>query len=336
MSKLEALSARFNKAKKKTVSGFASEAFWQPEGVIPFGLYAVDRYIRGGVPVGKITQIYGEEQSCKSTLTLTLIANAQRLGKRCGFIDAELTFDPIYAATLGVDLTKLWLHTPEDGTETVEVAVEALGSGELDLLVVDSVGAIVPRAMLDSEVGKSMPAARARLVSDFVRRAMPITYFNSASLVLINHLGGSMKQDFHGNEIVAPEGGKKLQYFSTLKLRTRRVAKPLMDGDRAVASEIVVKLDKNKTDAAFREGNLVYQFGQGFDHIYDLIETAIDEGLIAQAGAFYTVGGQKIQGKAKLVAALNEDLTLRAELKEALEVTLAAQYTREIQAEGQA
>lgn len=341
-SKLAALSAKFNKKKGLTTSGFGTDSLYQPQGVIPFGLWGLDRLIRGGVPVGKITQIYGEEQSCKSTLTLTMIANAQRMYARtgsdkvCAFFDAELSFDERYARALGVDTDRLWVLKPENGDEVIEMALEGIRTGELGLLVIDSIGAMVPGAMLASDIGKSMPAARARLVSDFVRRILPASYFGQTAVVCINHLSSNMKSDFHGNEILTPEGGKKLQYFSSIKIKTRKVAKPLTEGDKAVASEIVVKLEKNKTDAAYREASFIYQFGLGFDAVHDLIEVATDEGLIVQSGAFYTVAGQKYQGKAKLVAALHEQPDVRAGLEEALGILLQDRYEREVRAEAEA
>ena len=223
-------------------------------GKIDFARYALDRYIRGGVPRGKITQIYGEEMVGKTSLTFELIKSAQKLGIGTGFLDAELSFDARYAATVGVDLSRLWLDTPLNGERVIRGAIEGIQTGELQLLVIDSVGAMVPKARFDAEIGKVMVAERARLVTEFTRRVLPVCYDREVAVVMINHLAGTMKTDSYGNEITRPEGGKKLQYFSTLKLRMKRASKANEVDGEAVSREVTVKIDKNKVDVGDRSG----------------------------------------------------------------------------------
>lgn len=302
MTKLREALAGLNKGRKTSAVGDYRE-IPVGHGTIPTGLITLDRYIKGGLPRGRFSHLYGHKSAGKSTLALLTARNAQAIepDKAVLYIDTENAIDFEYAAALGVDLSpdRFLYSAPDDGEDAMLIATKLVATGDVSLLILDSVTGMISEGRLENEPGKGMPAVTARLMSEFCQRLVRVQSKTNTATLILNHLTGTMKSDFHGNAIETPRGGRAVPNWASVELLIKRANKPLEDGGEAVASETTIALEKNKIGLPYRKTTLPMVFGHGFDPFADAGEAAIDAGLVTVAGAFYTAGRMKFQGRAK-------------------------------------
>lgn len=260
--------------------------------VIPSGSLGVDIALGvGGFPRGRVVEIFGNESGGKTTLTLHLIAQAQRLGGQGAFIDAEHSLDPTYARKLGVDTANLIVCQPDSGEQALEVAESLISSGEVDIVVIDSVAALVPRAELEGEMGQAQMGLQARLMSQALRKLTAITSKSKTCLVFINQVREKIGVMFGSPETTT--GGRALKFYSSVRVDIRRISTTTVD-DIKVANKTRVKIVKNKLAAPFREAEIDIIFGEGISNETDLITYGVEKGLVEKTGAWYSFKGQKI------------------------------------------
>lgn len=280
-------------------------------GVIPTGIISLDRHMRGGLPRGRFTHLYGMKSVGKSTLAILSVRNALKVepDRAVLYLDTENALDFDYMRALGVDPDdeRFIYSAPDDGEDAILIAQKLMATGDLSLLVLDSVTGVISEARLQNDPGKGMPAVTARMMSEFCQRLARSQSKHNTATLLLNHLGGTMKTDFHGNEIRKPRGGEAIPNWAAVELLLKRAAKPIKEGDVAVASETTIVIEKSKIGLPFREVTLPMVFGQGFDVLADAGEAAISSGLATTAGAFITLGDRKFQGRAKFFEALGSN-----------------------------
>lgn len=264
----------------------------------------------GGLPVGRVVEIYGPESSGKTTLTLQVIAECQRLGGRAAFIDAEHALDPLYAAKLGVDVDNLILSQPDNGEQALEITDVLVRSGAVDILVVDSVAALTPKAEIEGEMGDHHVGLQARLMSQALRK-LTANIKNSGCLVIfINQIRMKIGVMFGNPETTT--GGNALKFYSSVRLDIRRTGS-VKEGDVVVGSETRVKVVKNKVAAPFKQAEFQILYGHGISRLGEVLDIGVAEGLIEKSGAWYAVGGDRIgQGKANSIKFLQENPDLAA------------------------
>jgi len=263
----------------------------------------------GGVPKGRIVEIYGPESSGKTTLTLHIIAEAQKSKGTAAFIDVEHALDPAYAKNLGVDTDNLYLSQPDDGEQALEITEALIKSGELDVIVVDSVAALVPKAELEGLMGDSHMGLQARLMSQAMRKLTSIVSKSKTCVIFINQIRHKIGIMFGNPETTT--GGNALKFYSSLRLEIRRVSQ-LKDGDRVVGNKTVVKVAKNKLAPPFTKVYFDIMYGKGISYEGDLIENAIKGEIINQAGSWFSFNNEKIaQGRENLRLILSENQKLR-------------------------
>ncbi|TYZ62235.1 hypothetical protein PybrP1_002096 [[Pythium] brassicae (nom. inval.)] len=269
----------------------------------------------GGLPKGRVVEIYGPESSGKTTLALSCIAEAQKQGGVCAFIDAEHAIDAHYAKALGVDIDELYIAQPDSGEQALEIADTLIRSGAVELVVVDSVAALVPRAELEGEMGDQQIALQARLMSQALRKLTGSLSKSNCMLIFLNQIRQKVGILFGSPEVTS--GGTALRYYASVRLDIRRKA-AIKDGDRVVGNEIVVKVAKNKLAAPFKVANFDMMFGQGIDRGSELLDLGVREGLIKRSGAWYTIVGREEpigQGKAKAKMFLEENPEIAADIE---------------------
>ena len=267
----------------------------------------------GGLPKGRIVEIYGPESSGKTTLTLHCIAEAQKNKGTAAFIDVEHALDPTYAKNLGVDTNNLLISQPDDGEQALEIAETLIRSGELDILVIDSVAALVPKAELDGEMGDSHMGLHARLMSQAMRKLTGIVSKSKTCVVFINQIRHKIGIMFGSPETTT--GGNALKFYSSLRLEIRRKAQ-IKDGERVVGNRTIVKVAKNKLAPPFTkvEFDIIYGFGISYEG--DLIENALLGDILLQSGSWFSYDNEKIaQGRENLRLLLKENLTLRKSIE---------------------
>jgi len=283
--------------------------------VIPTGSISLDTATGiGGVPRGRIVEIYGPESSGKTTLTLHIIAEAQKGGGNAAFIDVEHALDPVYAKNVGVDTNSLLISQPDDGEQALEITEALIRSGELDILVVDSVAALVPKAELDGLMGDSHMGLQARLMSQAMRKLTGIVSKSKTCVIFINQIRHKIGVMFGSPETTT--GGNALKFYSSLRLEIRRRAQ-IKDGDRVVGNRTIVKVAKNKLAPPFTKVEFDILYGQGISYEGDIIEKAIDGGIINQAGSWFSFNDEKIaQGRENLRSLLKENIELKNTIEE--------------------
>lgn len=282
------------------------------------GVFPVDEVIGGGYPLGRIIEIYGPESSGKTTLALKAIAQFQKEGHICAFIDAEHALDPDYAAALGVDIDNLYVSQPDCGETALEIADTLVRSGAVGLIVVDSVAALVPRAEIEGEMGSAVVGVHARLMSQAMRKLTSIVSTAQSVVIFINQLRDKIGQTYGGNETTT--GGRALKFYSSIRLDVRKKA-TVQDGGDAVANTVSVKVVKNKTFPPFRSCEFNINYGTGPDEVGYVIDRAVEQNLIIKAGAWYTYEDFRAHGKREMTNYLSEDpvgITKYKELKEAV------------------
>src|SRR5690349_19546874 len=285
--------------------------------VIPTGSVALDVALGvGGLPRGRIVEIYGPESSGKTTLTLHAIAEAQRAGGVCAFIDAEHALDTGYARRLGVHLDDLLISQPDCGEQALEITDTLVRTGAIDLIVVDSVAALTPRAEIEGEMGEAHMGLQARLMSQALRKLTAQISRTKTVLVFINQLRLKIGLVF-GNPETTP-GGQALKFYCSVRLDIRR-KKAIKRGEESIGSECKVKVVKNKLAAPFREAEFEILYGTGVNRLGELVDTAEKLGLVEKAGTWYSMDGNKLaQGREKMLAHLDEHPVLAQQLRAAL------------------
>ena len=269
----------------------------------------------GGVPRGRIVEVYGPESSGKTTLALHIVAEAQRNGGLAAFVDAEHALDPIYAKAVGVDIDELLISQPDTGEQALEIADTLIRSGALDVLVVDSVAALVPRAEIEGEMGDTHVGLQARLMSQALRKLTANVNRSMTTAIFINQLREKIGVMF-GSPEVTP-GGRALKFYSSVRLDIRRI-EAIKDGRQQIGNRTRVKVVKNKLAPPFRMAEFDIMFGQGISREGSLLDVAVDAGIVRKSGAWYTFEGDQLgQGreKAKRFLRENPDLAMVLEAK---------------------
>ena len=267
----------------------------------------------GGVPKGRIVEIYGPESSGKTTLTLHIIAESQKAGGNAAFIDVEHALDPLYAEKIGVDIQNLLISQPDDGEQALEITESLIKSCQLDVLVIDSVAALVPRAEIEGTMGDSHMGLQARLMSQAMRKLTGIVNKSKTCVIFINQIRHKIGIMFGNPETTT--GGNALKFYSSLRLEIRRRSQ-LKDGDAVIGNRTVVKVAKNKLAPPFQKVEFDILYGQGISYEGDLIDKAIEAGVIIQAGSWFSYKEDKIaQGKENLRQKLKEDEKLKTSIE---------------------
>jgi len=280
--------------------------------VIPSGSISVDAALGiGGFPRGRVVEVFGPESSGKTTLALQVIAQAQKAGGTAAFIDAEHALDPIYARKLGVDVDNLLVSQPDNGEQALEITGALVGSGAIDVAVVDSVAALVPKAELDGEMGDSHMGLQARLMSQALRKLTSVVSRTNTCLIFINQIREKIGVMFGNPETTT--GGRALKFFSSVRVEIRRTAS-LKDGDSVIGNRTRVKVVKNKLAAPFREAEFDILYGEGTSREGDLLDVGVQNSVIEKSGSWFSYRGERIgQGRDNARAFLKEhpELALR-------------------------
>ena len=266
----------------------------------------------GGLPVGRVVEIFGPESSGKTTLTLSVIASAQAAGKTCAFIDAEHALDPIYAGKLGVQVDDLLISQPDTGEQALEICDALVRSGAVDVIVVDSVAALTPKAEIEGEMGDSHVGLQARLMSQALRKLTANIKNANCLVIFINQIRMKIGVMFGNPETTT--GGNALKFYSSVRLDIRRIG-AIKDGDEVVGNETRVKVVKNKVAPPFRQAEFQILYGAGISKESELIDLGVKHKLVDKSGAWYAYNGDKIgQGKSNSMKYLQENPAIRAEL----------------------
>lgn len=267
----------------------------------------------GGLPRGRIIEIYGPESSGKTTLALHAIASAQAKGGIAAFIDAEHALDPVYAASLGVDVDSLLVSQPDSGDQGLEIAEQLVRSGALDIIVIDSVAALVPRAEIEGEMGESFVGLHARLMSQALRKLAGVISKSKCAAVFINQLREKVGVIYGSPEVTT--GGRALKFYASVRIDVRRT-EHIKDGETLIGSHTRAKIVKNKMAPPFREAQFDIMYGEGISHTGELIDLGVEYGLIKKGGAWFTIGEQRFQGRdnAKKYLSENQDVADQLEL----------------------
>ncbi|AJR02233.1 RecA family protein [Hafnia paralvei ATCC 29927] len=266
----------------------------------------------GGLPMGRVVEIFGPESSGKTTLTLSVIASAQAAGKTCAFIDAEHALDPIYAGKLGVQVDDLLISQPDTGEQALEICDALVRSGAVDVIVVDSVAALTPKAEIEGEMGDSHVGLQARLMSQALRKLTANIKNANCLVIFINQIRMKIGVMFGNPETTT--GGNALKFYSSVRLDIRRIG-AIKDGDEVVGNETRVKVVKNKVAPPFRQAEFQILYGAGISKESELIDLGVKHKLVDKSGAWYAYNGDKIgQGKSNSMKYLQENPAIRAEL----------------------
>ncbi|MHC8471516.1 recombinase RecA [Plesiomonas shigelloides] len=280
----------------------------------------------GGLPTGRIVEIFGPESSGKTTLTLSVIAQAQKCGKTCAFIDAEHALDPVYAAKLGVQVDDLLISQPDTGEQALEICDALVRSGAVDVIIVDSVAALTPKAEIEGEMGDSHVGLQARLMSQALRKLTGNIKSANCLVVFINQIRMKIGVMFGNPETTT--GGNALKFYASVRLDIRRVG-AIKEGDEVVGNETRVKVVKNKVSPPFRQADFQIIYGGGISKEGELIDLGVKHKLVEKSGAWYSYQGEKVgQGKANSMKYLQEHPEIAAELDKKLrEMLLSAAVT---------
>ncbi|MEV4532335.1 recombinase RecA [Asanoa sp. NPDC049518] len=282
--------------------------------VIPTGSIALDVALGvGGLPRGRVIEVYGPESSGKTTVALHAVANAQRAGGIAAFIDAEHALDPDYARALGVDTDALLVSQPDTGEQALEIADMLIRSGALDIIVIDSVAALVPRAEIEGEMGDSHVGLQARLMSQALRKITGILNNSGTTAIFINQLREKIGVMFGSPETTT--GGRALKFYASVRLDVRRI-ESLKDGTDVVGNRTRVKVVKNKVAAPFKQAEFDIMYGKGISREGSLIDVGVEQNIIRKSGAWYTYDGDQLgQGKEKAREFLKENPDVAAEIE---------------------
>ena len=286
-----------------------------PISVIPTGSVALDVALGvGGLPRGRIIEVYGPESSGKTTVALHAVASAQRAGGNAAFIDAEHALDPVYAKALGVDIDNLLVSQPDTGEQALEITDMLVRSGGLDIIVIDSVAALVPKAEIEGEMGDSHVGLQARLMSQALRKITGALSSTGTTAIFINQLREKIGVFFGNPETTT--GGKALKFYASVRLDVRRIG-GLKDGDQPVGNRTRVKVVKNKMAPPFKQAEFDILYGQGISREGGLLDLGVDNGVVRKSGAWFTYGEDQLgQGKENARNFLKDNPQLAAEIEE--------------------
>ena len=268
----------------------------------------------GGLPRGRVTEIYGPESSGKTTLALHVIAEAQKLGGIAAIVDAEHAFDPMYARRLGVDINSLLVSQPESGEQALSIVETLVRSGAVDVVVIDSVAALVPQAELEGEMGDSVVGLQARLMSQALRKLTGAISKSSAVCIFINQLRDKIGVMYGSPETTT--GGKALKFYASIRLDIRKIAQ-IKDGEELVGNRTKVKVVKNKVAPPFKVAEFDILYGEGISTLGELIDLAVEFGVIKKAGSWFSYGTEKLgQGRDAAKKLLKDDDTMRSTIRQ--------------------
>jgi len=294
-----------------------------PIAVISTGSISFDAALGvGGIPRGRVVEVFGPESSGKTTICLQIIAEAQKLGGLAAFVDAEHALDPAYARKLGVDIDNLLVSQPDSGEQALEITEALVRSGAVDVLVVDSVAALVPQAELDGEMGDSHVGLQARLMSQALRKLTGTVSKSRTALIFINQIREKIGVMFGNPETTT--GGRALKFYSSVRVDIRRIA-AIKDGDAVTGNRTKVKIVKNKVAAPFREAEFDILYGEGISKEGDVLDQAVANNIVEKSGAWYSYAGERIgQGRENTRTFLKENRELfgkmDAELRKKLNI----------------
>lgn len=278
------------------------------------GSLSLDLALGGGYPKGRIIEIYGPESSGKTTLTLHAIAEIQKQGGQAAFIDAEHALDPAYAKRVGVDTANLLISQPDNGEQALEICETLVRSGAVDLIVVDSVAALVPQAEIDGDMGDAQMGLQARLMSQAMRKLTGIISKSKATVIFINQIRMKIGVMFGNPETTT--GGNALKFYSSVRLDIRRIGQ-IKDGDQIIGNRTKVKIVKNKIAAPFRVAEFDIMYNEGISKVGDILDLAVNHGIIEKSGAFMKYNGETIgQGREAVKKILSENEKLLNEIEQ--------------------
>jgi recombination protein RecA len=274
----------------------------------------------GGLPRGRVVEIYGPESSGKTTLALHIVAEAQRVGGVAAYIDAEHAMDAEYAGKLGVSIDDLLISQPDSGEQALEICEALVRSNGVDVIVIDSVAALVPRAELDGEMGDSLPGLQARLMSQALRKLTAIVSSSNTTLIFINQIREKIGVMFGSPETTT--GGRALKFYSSLRLDIRRIG-AIKDGDRVVGNRTKVKVVKNKVAPPFRECEFDIMYGEGISREGDLIDLGVLHKIVDKSGAWFSYKGERLgQGRDNSKQTLKDNVELRSRIESEVRAAL--------------
>jgi recombination protein RecA len=315
---LDAAIAQIEKSYGKgSIMRLGSRDILVPVSVIPSGCLSIDAALGvGGFPRGRVIEIYGPESGGKTTMTLHVIAEAQKLGGQAAFIDAEHALDPVYARKLGVDVDNLLVSQPDNGEQALEIAQELIRSNAVDIVVVDSVAALVPKAELEGDMGDPQMGLQARLMSQALRKLTGIVSKSRTCLIFINQIREKIGVMFGNPETTT--GGRALKFYASMRVDIRRI-QAIKEGDKVVGSRTRAKVVKNKVAAPFREAEFDILYGEGISREGDLIDLGVDKGVIEKSGTWLSYAGERMgQGRENARTFLKENTDIRDKLENAL------------------
>ena len=288
----------------------------------PTGALSLDIALGGGIPRGRVIEIYGPESSGKTTLTLHAIAQVQKAGGTAAFIDAEHALDPAYAKRIGVDVENLLLSQPDNGEQALEIVETLVRSNAVDLIVVDSVAALVPRAEIDGEMGDSHMGLQARLMSQALRKLTGVISRSKASVIFINQIRMKIGVMFGNPETTT--GGNALKFYSSVRMDIRRIGQ-IKQGDEILGNRTRVKVVKNKIAPPFRQAEFDIMYNQGISTSGDILDLAVEHGIVEKAGAWYAYKDAKIgQGREASKTYLEENPKVEEDLTKQILAAVAA------------
>ena len=282
---------------------------------IPTGSLSLDIALGlGGIPKGRIIEIYGPESSGKTTVTLHMIAEVQKRGGIAGFIDAEHALDPVYAKNIGVDVDNLYISQPDNGEQALEITETMVRSGAIDIVVVDSVAALVPKAEIDGDMGDSHVGLQARLMSQALRKLTAVISKSNCTVIFINQLREKVGVMFGSPETTT--GGRALKFYSSVRLDVRRI-EALKQSGETIGNRTRVKVVKNKIAPPFKEAEFDIIFGEGISTVGDILDLAADAGIVNKSGSWYAYEGNKIgQGRENTKQYLKEHTEMLQEIEQ--------------------
>ena len=284
---------------------------------IPTGSISLDLALgQGGIPKGRIIEIYGPESSGKTTVTLHMIAEVQKRGGIAGFIDAEHALDPVYAKNIGVDIDNLYISQPDSGEQALEIAETMVRSGAIDIVVVDSVAALVPKAEIEGDMGDAHMGLQARLMSQALRKLTAVISKSNCVVIFINQLREKLGVMFGNPETTT--GGRALKFYSSVRLDVRRI-ESIKQGGEVIGNRTRVKIVKNKVAPPFKEAEFDIMFGKGISMVGDILDVATNADIIVKSGAWFAYKGEKIgQGRENAKQYLEDNPAVLAEIDKAV------------------
>ena len=317
--KLKALDAALGQIEKQFGKGAVMKlgdrgAHMQIE-TTPTGCLSLDMALGlGGVPKGRIIEVYGPESSGKTTVALHMVAEVQKRGGIAGFIDAEHALDPVYAKNIGVDIDNLYISQPDNGEQALEITETMVRSGAVDIIIVDSVAALVPKAEIDGDMGDSHVGLQARLMSQALRKLTAVTSKSNCTVIFINQLREKVGVMFGSPETTT--GGRALKFYSSVRLDVRKT-ETLKQGGEMVGNRTKIKVVKNKIAPPFKEAEFDIMFGEGISREGDILDLAVNTGVVNKSGAWYAYNGEKIgQGRENAKTYLRQNAAVCQEIEE--------------------